>query len=271
MQKDWSVFDGFVRPRRTLIPSWAEVDAWADAVEKQLRPRREAVNKLRRSWSSSLSELGGDPTERNWASFRPLRRQREEDWSDWLAQLLEDSSTGHFASLLFATVTEEERRTGLALPHVEREVPCGSARADLFVTWNSGRGTHIEVKVGDPNLAKTSDTADALERLVRPDLSHYILLLTNQLDAWEAACIRIPCMRARVQVRTWLDVAIALRLSIRRNDESLVWRVWAHAFCGAIEQDLLGLRFHESNDGWALTLTPSELSLAETLFASEEI
>src|SRR5262249_54173273 len=94
-----------------------------------------------------------------------------------------------------------------------------------------------------------------------------VLLLPTQSDAWDAECERIPKMRDRVKTLIWSDVAHALRGALGDDaGESVSWRVWAHAYCGAIEQDLLGLHFRPTPDEWAHALTPSGLDLALKLF-----
>src|SRR5688572_13549689 len=98
-QANWSVFEGFRRPPEDR--SWSGVSAWAAAIEARLGPKREAVLRLRTASDKTLGVLGGDPNSRDWGMFRPLRRHREEDWSDWLAQLLEDSKSGLLACALF--------------------------------------------------------------------------------------------------------------------------------------------------------------------------
>lgn len=52
-------------------------------------------------WDRILLDFGNDPTHLNWNRFRPLRRSCEEDWSDWLAFLIERSETGTFARCVF--------------------------------------------------------------------------------------------------------------------------------------------------------------------------
>ena len=217
-----------------------------------------------------MAALGGDPAAIDWSAFRPLRRYREEDWSDWLAQLIEDSHTGRFACSLLERVEEGRLPTDYMSPEVRREVPHEGYRADLVIAWTDCSYTHIEVKVGDPGLSKTLETAHSVERLCRnlTCRSDAVLLLPSQRDAWDAECERQPFMSERVKVLTWFDVAHALRDALGDAAcESMPWRVWAHAFCGAVEQDLLDLAFRPTVDEWARALTPSGLDMAAKLLA----
>jgi hypothetical protein len=262
----WAVFDGFTRPVETRSTTWAGVSAWTAAIEAQLGTERDALAKQRASWDKILDDLGGDPTSRDWTSFLPLRRGREEDWSDWLAQLLEDSSTGRFAYALLGA-TEAEPVSSYVGPFVHREVLFEEYRADLVIEWADASYTHIEVKVGDPNLGKTLATAQAIARRFAHlrCRSDRVLLLPTQFDAWDCQPTDI---RGWVHPLTWIDVALALRSTLSQSaDEPAHWRVWAHTFCGAVEQDLLGMRSGRDADEWARSLSFLRLRLAARLLS----
>lgn len=49
-----------------------------------------------------------------------------------------------------------------------------------------------------------------------------------------------------------------------------MWRSWAYAFCGAIEQELLGVRYRPGTEEWVQGLSPSALEMATVLLAPEE-
>jgi hypothetical protein len=225
---------------------------------------------MRGRWHEALHELGGDPSIRDWTKFRCLRRDTELDWSDWLAQLIEDSTTGRFASALFGRFEAARLSASYALPLVLREVPQEGYRADVVIEWaNDSTYTHIEVKVGDPNLDKTLETALALQRREHPRRarSDYILVLPEQSEAWSQACERVAGMAKRVRQLTWTDVAWALRQALASPDrEPVHWRVWAHAFCGAIEQQLLRLPSGPLTPAWLRGLKAERLTTAERLF-----
>ena len=139
-----------------------------------------------------------------------------------------------------------------------------------MIEWADGSYTHMEVKVGGESLSKTLETAVKIEQrfagnnLKRSDV---VLLLPTQLDAWASDCIRRPAMQ-RVHALTWIDVACALRTALTdRTGESIHWRVWAHAFCGAVEQDLLGMRSGLDPQEWARSLPFLRLRLATRLLS----
>jgi hypothetical protein len=91
----WAVFDGFTRPIEPRSTSWNGVIEWTAAIERLLGGERSALGRRRASSDRLLHDLECDPSARDWTSFLPLRREREEDWSDWLAQLLDESTTGN--------------------------------------------------------------------------------------------------------------------------------------------------------------------------------
>lgn len=271
MSVRWAVFDELRRPQENESRTWAGVTDWASAIESLLGADRGALAQERASWDELLDRLGGDPTARDWTSFLPLRRDREEDWSDWLAQLLEDSTTGRFAHALLGA-SEGQSMSSYAQPSVHREVPFEGCRADLVIEWADSSYTHIEVKVGDPHLAKTQGTAQKIatrfaHMACRSDA---VLLLPTQMNSWNS--LRTEMSDRVVHSLTWIDVARALRRALSHStDESVQWRVWAHSFCGAVEQDLLGLRSGSDPEEWARSLPFLQLRMAANLLSREDV
>lgn len=231
-------------------PSWAFLSSfhvqfaptgWAasDALAESLRVASERIDvelhTLRAEWRRLLAPLG-DPSDEDWLHFRPLRTDREEDWSDWFAYLLESSKTGALGYRLFGSTTD--RADDFAGPRVDREVRTENRRADLVIQLRaqataSVRRMSVEVKVGDKAFGKTADTARKLQGGTK-DWQHFILLPGQDHDRWRESNI------AEVASLTWEDVAEALRRVLRSRGEPQRWQVWAHAFCGVIEQRLLG-------------------------------
>jgi hypothetical protein len=271
MSIDWSAFDGFRRPAPPMRQwTWAGVGSWQETLEASLKVRRADLAERRREWDAALSDLDlGDPSAVDRTVFRVLRLEREEDWSDWLAQLIEDSKAGSFAARLFGGT----RADSFAVKQVHREVSCDEGwRADIIVEWKDSSYTHVEVKVGDPNLGKTLDTAVAIQQRFhgQSQRGDFILLLPEQRDDWDQRCQESPNLGARISALTWIGVARALRLALREGGESPAWRVWAHAFCGAIEQKLLRIPAGEKPAEWAQRLRFSRLTIARELLRTGE-
>lgn len=231
----WSIFDGFERPRRRI--SWELVSQFVEHGHRFAAERCRAFPSLLWEWDAVLDDLEGDPCRGDWSHFRPLRTDREEDWSDWLQHFISTSSAGTFCFELFREAAFPSR-SSCARPAVLREDVIDDRRADLVIVWASGCRTHVEVKVGDQSFAKTAETAAKLERKYGgAGWSHYILLPSHDVERWTA--IDHPPDPV-VRVVTWDDVAVALRRSMRSREEGRRWRMWAHGFCGLIEQRLLG-------------------------------
>lgn len=163
----WSVFDGFRHAVEGQSLSWGATDAWKAAIDVQFAPKREVVAALRARWDEELAAFGGDPHSRDWSRFRALRRHREEDWSDWVAQLIEDSETGWFARRLLGAIEGRTSTADYIGPDVQREIAREGFRADVVVLWGDATYTHIEVKVGDENLEKTCETSVKMKDLFR--------------------------------------------------------------------------------------------------------
>ena len=81
-------------------------------------PLRTRVKTEVAKWDQHLSKVDGDPLHEDWSRFRPLRLTREEDWSDWLAWLLENSNSGRLAAEVFHR--EQERCIRPAVPRADR-------------------------------------------------------------------------------------------------------------------------------------------------------
>lgn len=266
----WTVFQTFHCPAQTRPLTWQPALRLAEGLEASVGVERPSLARARARWDALLEDLGGDPSAKDWTTFRMLRRDREEDWSDWLAQLLEESTGGRFASELLGGL-EGMRRESYATPVVHREAFSEGHRADLVVVWSDKTYTHIEVKVGDEELAKTLKTAETVERRFTgyQRRSDILLLLDKQQPSWRAYCRRDPLSGQRICPVTWLDVARALRMALtERGAESIQWDVWAHAFCGAIEQDLLGFRAERDPMQWARKLSFSRLKIAGDLLGA---
>lgn len=218
---------------------WSTMDVWVDTYRTLRHDIEHELKTLLRRWDESLELLGGDPSHFDWDAFRPLRLEREEDWSDWLAYLIETSSSGVVAEELF----------GLSLdapaPHtIERERIVGSHRADLVLSWPDDHVTHIEVKIGDQHLRKTYQTAQLLRDEYEADASRWqdiILLPKEMVSLWKGEVQHAPA-GVSVSVLTWDEVCIVLRRALLH--EPVAWSAFARVFVGAVEQKIIGCDSH---------------------------
>lgn len=232
----WSVFEGWRAPVRTI--NWAAAREWSESFDRHVEASKRSLAEAVTRWDERLSAFGGrDPARTDWSRFRPLRLSREEDWSDWLAHLLEASDTGRFAARLFAR--DLSNAVHWSVKRVDRELVADEFRADLVVHFHGDEWLHVEVKVGDLELAKTAATASALGRhVVGRRRRDFILLPEEDTKHWESERKRAP--QDGIELLTWHDVAAALRRSIAEPGEAVEWRIWAMTFTGAVEQHILG-------------------------------
>lgn len=268
----WTAAQGWSVPTRHL--NWSACDAWRASFEALVSKSAIELSHLLARWDVRLSDLGGDPARENWRRFRPLRLSREEDWSDWLAHLLERGVTGRFpARLLAADVGEADR---WRVRSAEREVSAEGYRADLVLRFEDGSWMHVEVKVGDLDLAKTPGTGRALLSRESGRFRGNVLLLPDEdVASWDVDASDLPDGGASVTVRTWSEVARALRAGLLEGaSETPAWRVWAWAFTGAIEQRVLGHRTvprdPERKPGRASARDVEYMSHLQGLIADEE-
>jgi hypothetical protein len=228
-------------------PNWDVFDELFAAYSELTDTYYSEFDDLIKIWDDELSEFDQDPTHTDWTKFRPLRLSREEDWSDWLGYLIETSNTGMFAKLLLDI--PEQKQSAYALPlRVDREVSHDEYRADIVVQWTNHNCTHIEVKVGDENLAKTGATASRMRAYYQQserNWTNFILMLSEQLSDWDSSNNNQPG-EPHTKTITWVDVSIALRRALR-SEETLLWRSWAYSYLGAIEQHLVGFPGHRLN------------------------
>jgi len=228
---DWSVFNG-------LIPLFRKIS----------EEKYKYLFKLLERWDKKLNDYGRDPTHYNWHNFRPLRLGREEDWSDWLAHLINRSITGSLSGVLFSK--NQKPSLDYASPiWVHREDIHHGYRADIIIRWKNNQFNHLEVKIGDPHMAKTYATGRMLQKKYMVDPLHWkdvILLLSEQISDWEIV-LEADISNREVEVVTWDDVCVALRRSLSAN-EPITWKALAYNFLGAIEQHIIGFPGHRLNE-----------------------
>lgn len=248
----WDIFNDWnINQTSQLNLNWESFVSLKPYYNKLINSRYEQLLTALNKWNTILVAYGNDPTYYNWDNFRPLRLNREEDWSDWLAFLIEKSETGFFNTDLFKI--NPDFITNFSSPKVDREVTVQNFRADLIIQWKNDNFTHLEIKIGDKNLKKTFETSRVLQQKYKIDdnnWNNYILLLNNQLNDWLKVEEQSK-INTIVKAITWQDVSISLRKSLLTN-ENYTWKAWAYTFIGAIEQKLINYK------GYKITEKPTE-------------
>jgi len=237
----WAFLRGFSLRHVPTTRTWHCIDSMREAAP--VKPSLRRYKRLIGQWKCRLHELDGDPSAWDWTEFRPLRLSREEDWSNWLGWLFRTSTEGELAWKLFGGELGRPAHS-LRRPKVLREESSEDQerRADILLLWQPRLGIHIEVKVGDEQFGKTLETGRKLraKHAVR-EWWNYVLIPDESLGAWDKSARSEASGNREVEVLLWKDVVRGLRSCLWSKRESMVWRTWAWTFCGAVEQQLLGL------------------------------
>ncbi|MBN2891888.1 MAG: hypothetical protein JXL97_08480 [Bacteroidales bacterium] len=238
----WDIFNDWkIDQTSQLNLNWESFVLLRPYYNELIKSRYEQLLTALNKWNTILVDYGKDPTYYDWDNFRPLRLNREEDWSDWLAFLIENSETGFFSKDLLKI--KDDFSNNLSLPKVDREVTVQNFRADIIIKWQNNNFTHIEIKIGDKNLNKTFETSKVLQQKYKIDdkkWNNFILLLNSQLNDWLQVEDQSK-INTIVKAITWKDVSISLRKSLLTN-ENHTWKAWAYTFIGAIEQKLINYK-----------------------------
>ncbi len=237
--------------------SWNVFNELQPNYTKVINYKRNEYLKLIEKWDKKLEYLGKDPTHTNWDNFRPLRLSREEDWSDWLAFLIQQSKTGFLSKNIFNIHSFKQENYIYPLKVLREESDfTKSYRADIIIQWKNKKYTHFEIKVGDRNLLKTFKASQNFRKTFKASKNNwtdFILLLPNQVSNWENT-LKFNETDNIIIHKTWKDISIALRKSLSTN-ETTNWKVWAYSFLGIIEQKLLGL-----DNYWNLENIPTSIN-----------
>ncbi len=243
----WTIFDHWTPPSPEKDKSaldWSVFDKLTPQFRRISKEKYERLLKALDQYDKQLADYGGDPTHYNWRNFRPLRLSREEDWTDWLAHLIDSSETGSLAGILFGK--RQKPALSFARPTwIRREDIQHGYRADIIIKWRNNSFTHVEVKIGDPHLGKTHATGRKLQNKYRAEQAKwndFILLLSDQLPRWDAVT-EADNANAGIEPITWDDVCVAIRRSLLTK-ESITWKALAYVFLGLIEQRIIGFPGH---------------------------
>jgi hypothetical protein len=241
----WHRLVEWIGTRPSVARCWDAVRQLKASAEDALLPYKDRYNRLERQWKRKLKPLCGNSCSIDWEKFRPLRLSREEDWSDWLAWLLETSTTGLFAEILLGTFMNcDQSSFRSSEKKVWREVLTENRerRADIVAEWKKHLITHVELKLEDQQFEKTFETC----RLLRArwpkeaNWTNAILIPETSRAAWKSVAEKYPT--ENISEILWNDVAHGLRKCLWMAREPIFWRAWAWSFCCAVETHILHLR-----------------------------
>jgi hypothetical protein len=265
-----------------------EMDEWWDSytqvLEEDMSKLRKEFEKANRVWEKGDSVFDTDPLSGGWVSSSgPLRTNREENWSQWLSHLLRSSDD--FADELFGDDFDSR------LEQVRREVQfqdedLHSRRVDILLEFR-GHGISIEVKKGDENYGKTTQTAELVEKkdARRREWSHFLLLPKHKKrrlkksfgDSLEDNSGKRPKIHSDnypdVEVMYWRDITRVLRrvLSSSEVETSEIWEASAYTFINLIEQNICGFYTNSFLQSGKNTLEVPDISGIQSMDSEAQI
>ena len=246
--RSWDFLRTFSTRQVAFAKNWQAVELIQAQARKIIAPNKRRLDRLFKRWEQKLKQFGGDPSNLSDTEFRPLRVSREEDWSDWLKELLERSTSGVLAQTMFEPHLKCDAQDFKRPRVVEREIRTENQdrRGDILVRCQSPLTLTLEVKVWDENFDKTFETARKLlaqekDPARRRHWHDFILIPEESQAPWEILA-KQHADDVPVDVVLWNDVARGLRLSLWKEREPMFWRAWAWTFCGRIENEILNLQ-----------------------------
>jgi hypothetical protein len=193
---------------------------------------------LQEALDSSSAELAplGEPLKLNLGKHRWLSADREESYSDWLAWILQGMSGG--AEILPLSALGDEATGELRGPagNVRREVNSQHGRTDIEVPFGERGLLLIEVKVKNTG----SDLPSQLKRYAQKVEDQHVERRLLVLLGTEAPELNLPLFEFKFT--DWRTLCQRLRRYANRVKVADMLRAAAILiFCGAVEQNLLGL------------------------------
>lgn len=243
-----------------LEAQWETIDPWWDSYvrehESGLIKLHDQLDTLNREWAQSAIPYDEDPLMCDWTESNPqdgpLRTNQEENWSQWLAHLVRDSTGGYCAEMLASRFDTIPTRVRCERAYHDEELH--DRRVDLLAEFGE-LGVTIEVKIGDEHYKKTPQTAFLTEKHHQRDLdwAHYLLLPRSKSDALQATfgdrlsksdekttIAAAEPGEQEIMIIYWSDVAQSLRRTLFADAEpGTHWSASAYLFITLIEEQIL--------------------------------
>lgn len=249
--------------------SWDELDPWWDIYTEtgydKAKQIAELLEKSNDEWAQSSGPFDTDPLAADLTGRRvsrgPLQPNGEVEWSRWLAQLLRPSAA-LVAELFDVTVSQAP---GEVVREEQLSKEEGTFRRPDILVFYPDRGISTEVKLGDENYRKTSETAELVERHYNDPEWDHILLLPKRKQERLASIVKPQLDRGSggrltvewdepgpIEVLYWRDVTAAIRSILRRGEAvDDHWAASAYLFCAVAEQQIMGFQSQPVIDGMA--------------------
>jgi len=224
----WAALGQFVRTHPPAV-DWTPASEMISAAGRDAAASQDVLDDLLASSGRQWFPLG-DPLDGDldFGVHRWLRDSREESWSDWLAWILKRDADSRKVLKLFG-VRPKVMPSGCC--EIEREFSTQNGRPDLVLHFGDATLV-VEVKTasepGDDQLGRY----DAWLKKARASLGLVLLAIDEPENltttAWKFCSWETVSMGLRAWAATWLRAG------------SLIEAALTLAFCGAVEQNLLG-------------------------------
>jgi len=211
----------------TPVP-WEPAAKMIAAAERDTGRATVALSELMKATAMELPGVGDDPLRADFGAHRWLKKEHELAYSDWLAWILEQRNDSGAALSLFG---KDPGMLGGTPCDVERECCIPEGRLDLVVRCGTA-ALAVEIKT-------TSEPDEE-------QLGRYVQWLSREKQPLGLVLLAVSKPESPVpnewSFRAWREVASGLRMWAAEwcGRGQLMQAAMTLAFCGAVEQNLLG-------------------------------
>ena len=239
--------------RRGAFRNPRQAGSW-QAADELLRVARAADRSAREGLANSLARSSrafaplADPLAIEFHSHRWLSSEREETYSDWLGWILDQiKDAGQVLKLLGVRDKKLLRVCASEKPVINRELKIPDGRTDLVVEFGNRLLVIVEIKTKsfDPDIVREQLTRYASwipDPRNRPNQTRHYFAAVEFVEfecpkEFEPLPWRELTLRMREQAGEWIQASRGKP----QNGGDLILAAMTLAFCGAVEQNLLGL------------------------------
>jgi hypothetical protein len=227
----WAALGEILLDAAPVNVPWEPAARMVAAAEKDADAATQILGALLKNSSANTFPGLGDPLEIDFSRHRWLKGAREESYSDWLAWIIDrQAKAGRILPLFGIEAGILAGETCSA----DREFCTPRGRLDLII--NCGERAVLAVEI------KTSSEPDDEQ------LKRYLAWLKQRRDSLGLVLLAIDLPEGFEpgdwSFCSWRDVSVRLRgwASIWFGEGRLMYAAMTLAFCGAVEQNLLGFR-----------------------------
>ena len=227
----WAALGKVLREAAPVQVLWEPAARMVAAAERDADAAAQILGALLKNSSANTFPGLGDPLENDFGVHRWLKAAREESYSDWLAWIINRHAKAERILPLFGI--EAGVLAGKTCS-ADREFRTPQGRLDLVI--NCGENAVLAVEI------KTSSEPDDEQ------LERYLAWLKQRRDSLGLVLLAIDLPEdlgpGDWSFCSWRDVSVRLRgwASIWLGDGRVMEAAMTLAFCGAVEQNLLGFK-----------------------------